>query len=92
MKKTQKLEVVFLIKNHGGWQAEGQAEGRPKLAGWGGSFLMFYNNAGTLGADFISVCLETRWLGQNRGFYEPEPYCIVTDLLYDCRPVLFPTR
>jgi len=31
------------------------------------------NNAGRLGAGFISVCLETRWLGQNRGFYQPEP-------------------
>jgi len=29
-----------------------------KLAGWGGSFLMVYrNNAGRLGAGFISVCL-----------------------------------
>jgi len=37
-----------------------------KLAGWVGSFLMVYrNNSGRLGAGFISVCLETRWLGQN---------------------------
>ena len=35
----------------------------------------YRNNAGRLGAGFISVCLETRWLGQNRGFYEPEPPC-----------------
>jgi len=42
--------------------------------GW--QFLMVYrNNAGRLVSGFISVCLETRWLGQNRGFYEPEPYC-----------------
>jgi len=27
------------------------------------------NNAGRLGAGVISVCLETRWLGQKRGFY-----------------------
>ena len=42
----------------------------------GGSFLMVYrNNAGRLGAGFISVCLETRWLGQKRGFYVSELYC-----------------
>ena len=34
-------------------------------------------NAGRLGAGFISVCLETRWLGQKRSFYVPEPPCIV---------------
>jgi len=51
---------------------------RPKLAGWGGSFLTAYrNNAGSLrlGAGFISVCLETCWLGQNCGFYVPECSC-----------------
>ena len=45
---------------------------RPKLAGWGGSFLMVCrNNAGRLGAGCISVCLdsETRWLGHYGGFY-----------------------
>jgi len=31
------------------------------------------NNAGRLGAGFISVCLETRWLGHFGGFYVPEP-------------------
>jgi len=58
---------------------------RPKPAGCGGSFLMVYRNkrqqertnAGRLGADFISVCWETRWLGHFGGFYVPEPYCIV---------------
>ena len=31
----------------------------------GSSFLMVYrNNAGRLGSGFISMCLETRWLGQ----------------------------
>jgi len=41
----------------------------------GGSFLMVYrNNAGMLGFDFISVCLETCWLGQKSGYYVPE-YC-----------------
>jgi len=45
---------------------------RPKLAGWCGSFLMVYrNNAGRLGAGFISVCLETRWLSCFGGFYVP---------------------
>jgi len=29
------------------------------------------NNAGRLGAGCISVCLETRWLGQKRGFLCP---------------------
>jgi len=39
----------------------------------GGSFLMVYrNNAGRLGSSFISVCLETRWLGHLGGFYVPE--------------------
>ena len=36
------------------------------------------NNAGRLGAGFISsfsVCLETRWLSQKRGFYLPDYYC-----------------
>jgi hypothetical protein len=29
-----------------------------------GSYLMVYrNNAGRLGSGFISVCVETRWLG-----------------------------
>jgi len=26
--------------------------------------MVYRNNAGRLGAGFISVCLETRWLGQ----------------------------
>jgi len=35
-----------------------------KLAVWDGSFLMVYRtNACRLGADSISVCLETHWLG-----------------------------
>ena len=42
--------------------------------GW--CFLMVdRNKAGRLGAGFISVCLETRWPGQKRGFYVPELYC-----------------
>ena len=44
----------------------------------GGSSLMVYrNNAGRLGSGFISVCLETRWLGQKSGFYVPDQYCSV---------------
>jgi len=39
--------------------------------------MVYRNNAGRLGAGFISVCLETRWLGQNHGFYELEPYRVV---------------
>jgi len=38
--------------------------------------MVYRNNADRLGAGFISVCLETRWLGQNCGFYELEPPCI----------------
>ena len=40
-----------------------------KLAGWGGSFLMVLETtlAGWV-SDFISVCLETRWLGQKQWF------------------------
>ena len=34
--------------------------------------IVYRNNAGRLGAGFISVYLETRWLGQKRGFYELE--------------------
>ena len=35
----------------------------------GGSLSMVYrNNAGRLGSGFISVCLESRWLGQKSGF------------------------
>jgi len=42
----------------------------------GGSFLMVYrNNTGRLGSGFISVCLETRWLGQKSGFYVLERHC-----------------
>jgi len=41
-----------------------------------GSFLMVYtNNAGRLGSGFISMCLETRWLGHSGGFYVPERPC-----------------
>jgi len=54
-----------------------------KHAGWGCIFLMVYRNkkqqettnAGSLGAGFISGCLETRWLGHFGGFYGSEPYC-----------------
>ena len=38
----------------------------------GGSFLMIYrNNAGRLGSDFIYVSLETGWLGQKHWFLTP---------------------
>jgi len=33
------------------------------------------NNAGRLGAGFISVCLETRWLGHFSGLNVPERPC-----------------
>jgi len=31
--------------------------------------MVYKNNAGRLGAGFISVCFETRWLGHVGGFY-----------------------
>jgi len=41
-----------------------------------GSYLMVYrNNAGRLGSGFISVCVETRWLGWKSGLYVPDQYC-----------------
>jgi len=39
--------------------------------------MVYRNNASRLGVVFISVSSETRWLGQNRGFYESEPPCIL---------------
>ena len=46
----------------------------------GGNFLMVHrNHAGRLGSDFISVCLETSWLGQKNGFYAPERPRIPTE-------------
>jgi len=45
----------------------------------GDSFLMAYrNNTGRLGSGFISVCLETRWLGHLGGCYVPERLCMQT--------------
>jgi len=38
--------------------------------------MVYRNNAGRLGSGFISVCLETHWLGQKSGFYVPERPCI----------------
>jgi len=37
--------------------------------------MVYRSNAGRLGAGFISVCLETRWLGPKRGFYVPGRPC-----------------
>jgi len=34
--------------------------------------MVYRNNAGRLRAGFISVCLETRWLGKNDDFFFPE--------------------
>jgi len=59
----------FLIKNR---SSLSKIMGGVKLAGWGGGFLMVCrNNAGRLGAGFINVCFETRWLGHFGGFYVP---------------------
>ena len=35
------------------------------------------NNTGRLGAGFISVYVETCWLGHFGGFYDLEPYCTI---------------
>jgi len=43
--------------------------------------MVYRNNAGRLGAGFISVCLETRWLGPKRGFYVPGWPCTC---IYTC--------
>jgi hypothetical protein len=50
----------------------------------GGSFLMVYkNNAGRLGSGFISVCLETRWLGQKSvSMCRNDPEVIVIVMLH----------
>jgi len=53
----------------------------------GGSFLMVYrNNAGRLGSSFISVCLESRWLGPKSGFYVPERSCKTNHTATDTIP------
>jgi len=44
--------------------------------------MVYRNNAGRLGFGFISVCLETRWLGPNSGFYAPERPC-TTEIFQD---------
>jgi len=41
--------------------------------------MVYRNNAGRLGAGFISVCSETSWLGQQRGFYVQERPCITLE-------------
>jgi len=42
--------------------------------------MVYKKNAGRLGAGFISVCLETRWLGQKHGFYVPEWLCNLSSI------------
>ena len=37
--------------------------------------MVYSNNASRLGSGFMSVCLETRWLGHLGGFYVPERPC-----------------
>ena len=39
------------------------------------ALMVYRNNAGRLGAGFLSVCLQTRWLGEKRGFYVLELHC-----------------
>ena len=74
---------VLLVARCGSGAKAPLLAARPKLAGWVavfyGSFLMVYrNNAGRLGFGFISVCIETRWLGHLGGFCVPERPCSLT--------------
>jgi len=46
--------------------------------------MVYRNNTGRLSFGFISVCLETRWLGKNSGFYTPEQPC-TTESFQDAR-------
>jgi len=73
--------MIFLMIPKISYYKVGVSTGGVETRWLGGSFLMVdRNNAGRLGAGFISVCLETRlntrWLGHLGGFYVPEPYCI----------------
>jgi len=42
--------------------------------------MVYRNNAGRLCAGFISVCLETRWLGQKSGLYVLECFCTMASV------------
>jgi len=45
--------------------------------------MVYRNNAGRLGAGFISLCLKTRWLGHFGGFYVPGwPYSLMYRFMY----------
>ena len=69
------LVVMRVVRDGSGAKAPPLAA-RLKLAGWVAVFLIVYRqNAGRLGSSFISVRLETRWLGQKNGFYVLELPC-----------------
>jgi len=71
--QTVRMDSGWLRVARGGSGAKSACRaprGVQKPADWDSNFLMVYiNNAGRLGAGFISVCLETRWLGHLGGFY-----------------------
>jgi len=50
--------------------------------------MVYRNNAGRLGAGFISVCLETRWLGQKGGIYVLQRYCMYWELIVELSKVV----
>jgi len=50
--------------------------------------MVYRNNAGRMGSGFISVCLETRWLGPKSGFYVPDQYCMCVNSCVYIRELL----
>jgi len=70
------FSMIFLTIHKISYYKVRLSTGSVKTRWLGGSFLMVYrNNTVRLGSGFISVCLETRWLGQKSGFYVPERPC-----------------
>jgi len=70
------FSMIFLMIHKISYYKVRVSTGSVEARWLGGSFLMVYrNNAGWLGSGFISVCLETRWLGHLGGFYVPQRPC-----------------
>jgi len=60
--------MIFLTIHKISYSKDTVSTGSVETRWLGGSFLMVYrNNAGRLCSGFISVCLETRWLGHLGG-------------------------
>jgi len=66
--------IFLMIHKISYYKVKVSTGGETRWLGWQ-PLMVDRNNAGRLGAGFISVCLETRWLGHFGGFYVPEPYC-----------------